>query len=139
MRERGKQLFARVLRGARTRLEAREIVVATIAILSLVASFGLGFFVARQGQRSALSEILPTTKGSAAAPAFAGAAALPAPPTPPPLPVGGQVVASKKGTRYYLPWCGGVRRISDANKVWFSSIKAAKVAGYTPAANCKGI
>ena len=49
------------------------------------------------------------------------------------------VVASKNGTKYYLPECAGASRISDANKVWFVSTAAALAAGYTPAANCKGI
>ena len=49
------------------------------------------------------------------------------------------VVASKNGTKYYLPECAGASRISDTNKVWFVSTAAALAAGYTPAANCKGI
>lgn len=50
-----------------------------------------------------------------------------------------QVVASKFGTKYYLPECAGADRISDANKIWFSSAAAATSEGYTPAANCDGI
>ncbi|HCR52100.1 TPA: hypothetical protein DIV48_00440 [Candidatus Kaiserbacteria bacterium] len=50
-----------------------------------------------------------------------------------------QVVASKSGMKYYLPWCAGVERISDANKVWFASASFARAAGYAPAANCKGL
>ncbi|HEC32668.1 MAG TPA: hypothetical protein ENI63_00215 [Candidatus Kaiserbacteria bacterium] len=49
------------------------------------------------------------------------------------------VVASKNGTRYYLPWCSGARRIAKQNLITFSSIKEAKKAGYTKAANCKGL
>lgn len=56
-----------------------------------------------------------------------------------PLPSGGEYVASKNGTRYYLPWCGGVSRIKEENKVWFASKEAAEAAGYTPAKNCKGL
>lgn len=59
--------------------------------------------------------------------------------TPAILPVGGQVVASKTGKAYYLPWCGGVKRIKDENKVWFDSAQAAQAAGYIPAKNCKGL
>ena len=51
----------------------------------------------------------------------------------------GKVVASKNGTKYYLPGCTGADRISEANKVWFSSDAAAIKAGYTLAANCKGL
>ena len=52
---------------------------------------------------------------------------------------GGQYVASKGGTKYYFPWCGSASRISEANKIWFSSVEKAREAGYTPASNCKGL
>ncbi len=48
-------------------------------------------------------------------------------------------VASKSGTRYYFPWCSGVSRIKEENKVWFATADEAKRAGYLPASNCKGL
>ena len=51
----------------------------------------------------------------------------------------GQVIASKSGTKYYLPTCAGASRISDANKIYFNSAELARAAGYSPAANCDGI
>ncbi len=48
-------------------------------------------------------------------------------------------VASKNGAKYYYPWCGGVSRIKEENKVWFSTKEQAEKAGLTPAANCKGL
>ncbi len=48
-------------------------------------------------------------------------------------------VASKTGTKYHLPWCSGARRIKVENKVWFATKEEAEAAGYTPAANCKGL
>lgn len=51
----------------------------------------------------------------------------------------GQYVASKNGTKYHLPWCSGAQRMKEENKIWFSSKEDAEAAGYTPAANCKGI
>jgi hypothetical protein len=53
--------------------------------------------------------------------------------------VGGQVVASKNGTKYHFPWCSGAKRIDERNKIYFESIEAARAAGYTPAANCRGL
>jgi len=50
-----------------------------------------------------------------------------------------KVVASKKGTKYHLPWCPGAQSIKEENKIWFDSPEAARLAGYTPASNCKGI
>lgn len=51
----------------------------------------------------------------------------------------GGYVASKNGTKYHLPWCSGAKRIKEENKVWFKTKAEAEAAGYTPAANCKGI
>jgi hypothetical protein len=51
----------------------------------------------------------------------------------------GAVVASKTGKRYHYPWCAGAKQIAEKNKITFSSIKKAREAGYTPAANCKGL
>lgn len=51
----------------------------------------------------------------------------------------GEVVASKNGTRYYLPWCATAQRILDKNKVFFASALEAEKAGFTKALNCKGM
>jgi hypothetical protein len=48
-------------------------------------------------------------------------------------------VGSKNSNKYHLPWCSGAQRIAEANKVYFKSKAEAEAAGYTPAANCKGI
>lgn len=52
---------------------------------------------------------------------------------------GGLLVGSKNSNKYHFPWCPGAQRISEANKVWFSSKEEAAKAGYTPASNCKGL
>lgn len=52
---------------------------------------------------------------------------------------GGTIVASKNGTKYHLSSCAGAKQISEKNKITFNSIEAARAAGYTPAANCKGL
>lgn len=48
------------------------------------------------------------------------------------------VVASKKGTMYYLPWCSQVSRIKPENRVTFISEAAAQSAGYVRSAACFG-
>jgi len=50
-----------------------------------------------------------------------------------------RVVASKGGTKYHLLTCSGASTIKETNKIYFDSIDQAKAAGYTPAANCKGL
>lgn len=50
-----------------------------------------------------------------------------------------EVVASKSGTKYHLPTCGGAKTIKPENLITFASIAEAEAAGYTPAANCKGL
>lgn len=51
----------------------------------------------------------------------------------------GSLVASKNGTKYYYPWCAGVSKIKEENKVFFTNTEEATKAGYSPAANCKGL
>lgn len=51
----------------------------------------------------------------------------------------GLIVASKSGTKYYYPWCSGVSRIKEENKVWFNTIEEARAKGLTPASNCTGL
>lgn len=51
----------------------------------------------------------------------------------------GRLVGSKVGNKYHYPWCSGALRIADQNRRYFSSKEEAEKAGYTPAANCKGL
>jgi len=51
----------------------------------------------------------------------------------------GNYVASKAGTKYYLPSCAGASNIKEENRVYFVSVAQAQAAGYTAAANCPGI
>lgn len=48
-------------------------------------------------------------------------------------------VASKSGTKYHLLSCAGAKSIKEENKIYFATKEDAERAGYTPAANCKGI
>ena len=61
------------------------------------------------------------------------------PPAVSDVPRESKYVASKSGTKYHLPMCAGAKQIKEENKVWFVSKEEAEKAGYTPAANCKGI
>lgn len=89
-----------------------------LVILVGLGSFGLGRMSMLEAQKA------PITVSQAVTGALAG---------------GGQVVASKSGTKYHYPWCGGANGISEKNKITFESVDAARAAGYTPAGNCKGL
>jgi hypothetical protein len=124
----------------------RDVLVVAVVLLASSASYGLGYLT---GQGSAPSDDFKVTDEPLMSAAAAAAAADPHPseadlaaPTAPKaaaLPAGGQYVASKNGTKFYLPWCGGAKAIKNANKVWFATKADAIAAGYEPAANCKGI
>ena len=94
------------------------------AIIFLVAfaSFGLGRLSVIESVRPAVS----ITQAPSVAPTRA-------------MYMGGQYVASRTGTTYYFPWCGGAQNISPENQVWFKTEEAAEKAGYRPAKNCKGL
>ncbi|MBU6388525.1 hypothetical protein KGQ72_01445 [Patescibacteria group bacterium] len=109
VREKCKSLAARI---------PRDMLIIAVLVLACSASFGLGYAAGQEGSTRSpdsppadMSDTGSTT---------------------------GQIVASKNGTKYYLPGCAGANRISDANKIWFASVSAAQEAGYAPAANCAG-
>lgn len=113
-REKCKSLVGRV---------PRDAFVVAVLVLASSLSFGLGYLTGLDAGQTAnvsfeappLSSFLSTTTTA------------------------GQVIASKTGTKYYLPSCAAADRIPEANKVWFVSARAAAAAGYAPAANCKGL
>lgn len=116
-----------------------------ILVLSTTAAFGLGMLAERdmKQEHSGAGKML-----APGAPGFsvevegqvAGPSPLPALPEAPNLGTPGVgYVASKSGTKYYLPTCSGVGRIKEENKVWFATVEDAVAAGYTPASNCPGL
>jgi hypothetical protein len=119
----------------------KDIFVVLTVILVALASFGLGRLSKIEENREpvTIENIGGDTGGSAVfqnslpASASLSAKSIQAPP------IGKNYVASKNGAKYYLSWCGGVSRISEANKVWFATKAEAEAAGFTPAANCPGI
>lgn len=128
-RARCNALWARAREAAR-RVPRDALILAVLTLASL-ASYGLGYLSGRDaGQGSGVSiEVVPPATVAASASAAGGGAAT----------VEGQYVASKNGTKYYLPSCSGASRINEANKVWFATAAAAVAAGYAPAANCPGL
>lgn len=121
-REKCKSLITRV---------PRDVVIVAVIALASSLSFGLGFLAGRDAGQGREAAITLETSPVVTSPADEAVTA--------DRPIAGQVVASKNGTKYYLPDCAGASRISDANRVWFASSAAARAAGYEPAANCKGI
>lgn len=116
VREKCKRIISRV---------PRDAVVVAVLVLSSSLSFGLGYLAGQgsgQGSSLVLEESPLATSSTRSS-----------------IVENSKVVASKNGTKFYLPNCAGADRISDANKVWFASATAAIKAGYTPSANCKGI
>lgn len=51
----------------------------------------------------------------------------------------GKYVASKNGTKYYLPSCGTANRIKEENKIYFNTKEEAEAAGFGPSSTCKGL
>jgi hypothetical protein len=118
---------------------------ALIILLVGFSSFGLGRLSVINENREPIiveengAEILSTDSSDVSAGKVTAQTASVAQSSPVALTPGGKVVASKNGTKYYFPWCGGVSKIAETNKVWFNSEAEAKAKGYTPAANCKGL
>jgi hypothetical protein len=108
----------------------RDVLIIVVLILASSASFGFGYLAGIDvGQSSAVNNTPSPQPSPNATAGTAEASASEA----------GNYVASKNGTKYYLPSCAGASQISDANKVWFASEADAEAAGYTRATNCKGL
>lgn len=112
---------------------------AVIIVLVAASSFGLGRLSGGdEGLKSA--ENKPIVMQGAAATALAVSSS-----TPKELANGlpsegpAAYVGSKNGTKYHALWCPGAGQIKEENKVYFANKQEAEAAGYTPAANCKGI
>ncbi len=137
-----------------------DLIFVVVVLLFSTASFGLGMLTekelaSRGGQgsgaetsgfwienvASSTSVSLPAAAASASVSKKVSASkAIPVVPAGSIVtPKEGKYVASKSGTKYYLPTCSGVKRIKEENKVWFASVEDAQAAGLSPAANCPGL
>lgn len=96
--------------------------IAALVLLVGTASFGFG-------RLSMIEEVRPVVSIGHAPVSIALRA----------MSVGGEFVASRSGTVYYFPWCGGAQNIAPQNQQWFTSEKVAQAAGLRPAKNCKGL
>ncbi|CAN5732140.1 hypothetical protein BH11PAT2_BH11PAT2_07130 [soil metagenome] len=140
-----------------------------VIVLSSSLCFGLGLLTARanapKGPDSSLwIEQLPATERAGAVVSSTGATegtaagtaavptqtpskvtkALPAQPAAAagaisPSSTAHNYVASKTGSKYYLPSCGTVSRIKEENRVYFATKSDAEKAGYEPSTSCKGL
>ena len=133
--------------------------VLTVAVVLLAssASFGLGMLAERErgGEREGVK--IEQIGGGEGLSAGVSAALAPIPRvsssggttkssyTKKALPTGtataetGKYVASKNGTKYYLPSCGTVSRIKEENKIYFNTKEEAEAAGFGPSSTCKGL
>ena len=121
--------------------------IAFLLILVGIGSFGLGRLSMSESRQKTMetapnvqllassSIITPKISTSSTDGSVNGAVVVTASETPRPA-VDGPYVASKSGSKYYLITCAGVKRIKDANKVFFTTKQEAVAAGYTPATGC---
>jgi len=108
-----------------------------LAVLLLVAliSFGLGRLSGLETAKRDVEIQFPEGQSAAAYEAAYDTGDTPKAPAK----TSGTYMASKNGTKYYLPTCGSSKRISETNRVWFDTKEEAESAGYSPAANCPGL
>lgn len=117
-------------------LRADLFIIVVITLVSL-ASFGLGRLSVLYGddRRGHLEIVYPESQQASVFQA-AGAGAIGSNSQNTKT---GAYVASVSGSKYHLPDCPGAQAIKEENKVYFATASEAKKAGYTPAANCKGL
>ena len=96
-----------------------------MVVLACFLSYGLGRLSKVEEYRTPVSITMPTSSPSIRQVSAVSAVA-----------TDGRIVASKNGTKYYFPWCGGQKNIKAENKIYFNTEGEAKSAGYSLAANC---
>jgi len=111
--------------------------VAILIVLVAVVSFGLGRASYKPDNRQT-SGIAPATVVESLIPTLHTDTSTTTEPIAPET-TPNAYVGSKNGTKYHLPWCPGAKQMKEENKIWFQTKEKAEAAGYTPAANCKGI
>lgn len=121
-----------------------DLLIIAIIILVGVVGYGLGVLAGKdmaQGQEFWIEQlperIVPMSTGPAAVISAVTITHQPEPKSS--EPTARVYVASKNGTKYYLPTCGTAKRIKETNQVWFASAEQAAAAGYSPATNCPGL
>lgn len=116
--------------------EGRALYTGAIVLVIGLGAFGLGRLSLESGSQTGIAIV--GTRVSAGALQAAKELAATTTPGQGGATAGG-VVASKAGTKYFYPWCGGASAIKEGSKVWFASASDARAAGYQPASNCKGL
>lgn len=117
-----------------------DMLVVAVLILSSTLAFGLGILAGKdmakpEGKDGFWLETLPKEPAAVIQAVTPETKAAPVPEEPQ-----AQVyMASKNGTKYYLPTCGTAKRIKEENRIWFATKAEAAAAGFTPAANCPGL
>jgi hypothetical protein len=126
----------------------KDVFVLLVLILATFGAFLLGRYSVAEEKRGGDLRIIEASipQDASRSNVEATPRIIPTPPsnTPPspdgaPANAAGMYVGSKSGKSYYLPWCAGVKRIKDANKVWFADKADAESRGYRPSSTCKGM
>lgn len=112
----------------REKINSRDVFFSAVIVLVGFASFGLGRLSLLESKRE------PVRIENALVASIGGVKE-----KEEKITLGGQIVASKSGSKYHYPWCAGASQISEKNKLWFASSEEARKAGYAPASNCKGL
>ena len=117
-----------------------DLLIVLVVILSATLAFGLGVLAGKDmakpnGKDGFWIEQLPQRPDASGGGPAAAIEAIAEPVVEGPK----VYMASKTGTKYYLPTCGTAKRIKEENRVWFSTKDEAEAAGYGPAANCPGL
>jgi len=128
------------IKRARAFVERRDVYIVLIVIFVSVASFGLGklSYKPEEHESVRIENVFENTSLNNII-EVVGEDNVTAQPPVASVTTVGSFVGSKNSDKYHFPWCSGALRIKEENKVWFSSREEAEMAGYTPAANCKGL
>ncbi|MFA6445794.1 MAG: hypothetical protein WCW14_00900 [Candidatus Paceibacterota bacterium] len=112
-------------------LLSRDIFILLVIILVGIASFGLGrlSILKINTEPIKIEQQIGLTASVVASQSIKGEDIT--------LAQGGIIIGTKSSKKYRYPWCNPLP--AESNRIIFQSIEQAKIAGYTPVANCKGL
>ncbi len=116
-----------------------DVILALVVILVSITAFNLGKISALQQQKTPISITGPGTANSLETMDYSNSENQNLPNTKHSTLNAVSVVASKNsaGKVYHFPWCASGSKISEKNKITFTTEAVAIAAGYTLAGNCK--
>lgn len=112
-------------------------IVRAVACCCILAASAVGFILSSPSESSEKTSSVHVTVSPLADAAAPTEASTPSAEPSAPAQAHGEYTASSKSEKFHISSCPSAARISDDNRLWFSTRDEAVAAGYSPCGRCK--